>query len=189
MGVQIGTTVTSTRSIRTELTYVCSKCGRENRCRQTIEIRSEQNGPAYPSRKAEERMAASAHLGVQKKTVDMLRQLTQEDVSKRFSTAGFTCCCEHCGHREPWARMNYRWMEKPFIWLMTALLLAIICLIVLACYGEIEAGLPSCVPVALISLALLLAGREYQKRNTAKREAEIAALPASAIPQIQFLGK
>lgn len=189
MGVRIGTNVTATSSIKAELTYVCSNCGKENCCEQRIEAQGYQNGPGYPNEQFHEFMEASATHGAKKHLLEKIVALSQDDVSKRFSTAEFSCRCAHCGHKEPWARMDYRWMEKPMIWVLTALCVSIICLIVLFCYGETEAALIKCAPITVISLILFLAGRMYKKQNTAKREAEIAQLPASAIPHIEFKSK
>lgn len=191
MGVQTGSYAKARLTLDVELTWQCSNCQKENQVVQTLTANATEAGPAYAKEKTQSEMRERAANNARLLLEHQLRDLNSSDPVRRYRTASFTCTCVHCGHREPWARMDYSKLPVirsvlKMIALWGGGLLAFFFLSGID--GRNEQTLAVVFAAALVlPLLLLLILNTLQKRHTDKMESLIARLPPESHPEIKIL--
>jgi len=179
MRVKIGETAIA--SIPVDISYRCSSCRKDNLETQTL------TGEAYTGSILGVNLERNLRGKAQNNLQDKLEALLSTDNIQNYSKTAFTCRCRHCGHAEPWAKMNYARLDKiRNFFLLPMLLTGVFALAMLSDLGE-----PSVLPlqITLGVLFLITAGiyfgiNIYKKNHTKKMEVLMYTLPQESWPKI-----
>ena len=178
MKVKIGETVYATLVV--DIVYRCSSCGKDNKVTTTM---TEQ---AYTSTvmgfNIDRDVAGTARDAVNERFLESL----DENNPHRFRTAGLSCICGYCMHKEPWAKMKYDHLETPKRISLFVFMISII-------VASIGLGKQSfnfvhgiAAVLAVLSACILLGIDRYIAKNNEKQEKLIASLPVESLPTISI---
>lgn len=178
--MRIKTGETATAEVSVDLLYTCSRCKSQNL--STGIIRSKVHTPTIMG----VNLGGDMRIAAQEELHATINEVLDPKKPHRFRSAQFNCRCNQCGHKEPWARMNYDHLDilkTSSIWV---LIISAIC---------IFAGLPGSssgfnifyimLTVALIlSISTLVGLLLYIEKNNDTQEHLISALPQESLPII-----
>ncbi len=186
MHIKVGETLISKLTI--DVQYRCSRCGRDNRIRETVTGQAETS--TIFGINTNRHLVADAHADL----VLNLAAIADPKNPDRYRKAAFTCRCKRCGHMEPWARMNYERLRKPSeislcIFICCSFLLFILTSVLLSSpYANLNDMDPWLLALTLttfiVSLGVYIGIRVYKKKNSEKMEKLIAKLPEESLPHI-----
>jgi len=173
MAIKTGEIATS--YLRLGLDYSCSKCGQPNSTECVIKGTA-QTGTAF-GMNTDPNYAAKAN----QKAYGILGSLNDPDVTKRYNKAKLKCRCAHCGHKEPWTKLDlYPLLFTAIVWgLFTGL-----GMMATVSGGSKPLYLLIMAAIVIVPVALLLTIYAVVKHSILKK---VKALPPQSHPRITLL--
>lgn len=181
MPIKIGETATATA--RVDVQYRCSSCGKDNLETQSLSGMVE-TGTIFGIN-----LNQHLHADAQKSLLENMELIMDESNPGRYTRARFTCACRHCGHIEPWAKMNYSALDMPQKILLYVLVFGILPL--LPTFSLRPISWFHIIVWTLYGLcAAAFAGILFYKyNNDIKMQALTLALPCESIPIVTIYAK
>lgn len=176
MKIKIGETAHATLVV--DIAYRCSSCGKDNKVTTTM---TEQ---AYTSTV----MGFNIDRDVSGTAKDALYERffasLDESNPHRFRTAGLSCICGYCMHKEPWAKMKYDHLENPQKISIGILMISVI--VLFFGLGQLSFNIVHGIAavLAVLSAAVLWCIDRYIAKNNEEQERLIASLPVESLPTI-----
>lgn len=164
---------TRTASIGINIKYKCSSCGKSNLSHQRIEASDFTPAIWGVTLGNEFTRNQAAREALQEK----FDEISDKKNPHRFSKAAFDCECEFCGHREPWARMNYSHLALYVVGSFFAFLISLFFVLItrFSLFFLI---------VCALSASVLVGFFIYRAINNKRMMKLTATLPSEALPTI-----
>ena len=176
--MRIKTGETAFVDLTVDVQYRCSFCGKDNLIAQTIT--SSAYTPTIMGFNLDRNISRSAMVALN----DKLSAISDKRNPKRFRAVGFTCKCKNCGNAEPWARMNYKHLEKTNTISMCALMYSLM-------FSLMSLGAKSIKFMHILSYVILAVSATicacinvYKFNNTKKMERLLTTLPQESFPSV-----
>lgn len=172
------TTTTTTISVPLQVSYTCSKCGKQNTQVSYVSewADSMRHGTihrqsTYDKMSSESQDLAGYRIGRR------LDQIVYEAKNNRYRKAELKCKCEHCGNTEPWAKMRFTRTEERLGYL-------IVMMIVISLAGFAGKDIVAGIGVAASLAVILTAWFTFKKLRYKQLEEQIDTLPKKSLPRL-----
>lgn len=166
------------RALKIYEAHRCSKCGEVNAAKHKIILQYRYDEIGLSRSALERNQAAEQRLDEEERHINE-RLKDSGDIAKYYDL-NLLGKCKHCGHMEPWSRMQSRALELIFnVLIVLSVMTALVGVVGLFMGGSIAMVLAA-VGVILATVAVKLFGTSRRK----KRERQIAALQAQYIPYL-----
>lgn len=172
------TTTTTTISVPLQVSYTCSKCGKQNtQVSYVTEWADSMRHGTIHRQTTYDKMSSESHDRTEYRIGRRLDQIVNEAKNNRYRKAELKCKCEHCGNTEPWAKMRFTRTEERLGYLMVMMIV-----FSLACFvkKDIVAGIAVAASLAVI----LTAWFTFKKLRYKHLEEQIDALPKKSLPRL-----
>lgn len=165
----------ATASLTVDIRYRCSSCGEENITKDTLKETVQTATIGGINIKND--VAGEARRSVRDKLAGLLGQIDPH----RFRDAELSCKCINCGHKEPWARMNYDHLKKLNDISKITIILSIFLLMV---PWRTATAIYVLLTLFILGAASWVGIILYKSKNTEKMEQLIDTLPAESLPTV-----
>lgn len=178
MKIKIGETAHATLVV--DIAYRCSSCGKDNK------VTTNMTEQAYTSTVMGFNIDRDVSGTAKDALYEKFSASLDESNPHRFRTAGLSCICGYCMHKEPWAKMKYDHLENP----QKISILVFIISIIVASIGlgkqsfNLVHGIAAV--LAVLSASVLWGIDRYIAKNNEKQEKLIASLPIESLPTISI---
>ena len=179
--IKIGETATSTLDV--DIEYVCSFCDTENLCTETL------TGSSYTPTVAGINLDKDIKLNATVEVFGAFYELTNPKNPDRFNNANLSCSCRRCKKQEPWARMDYSFLDRVYFFCLFVSVAAGFIFLTSGGLVSIE-GLPLYLLIICVVTACICVGiSRYKTVHTKKMVALIKELPLKSMPRISFYSR
>lgn len=176
--MRVKTGETAVASMMIDIRYRCSSCGEENLAIGTL------SGTAHTGTLMGVNLDRNIHDKAQRDVMDKFAGLVGQIDSHRYRTAGLTCKCKKCGHKEPWARMNYTHLDKPYAVSLALLIMSVFMSLVGLAEQPFNVMHFIFFSILVLSAIACFGIGFYKSKNNEKMEQLIDALPPESLPTI-----
>ena len=172
------TTTTTTISLPLQVSYTCSKCGKQNTQVSYVKewADSMRHGTIH-RQSTYDKMASESQERAEYRIGRRIDQIIDEAKNNRYRKAELKCKCKHCGNTEPWAKMRFTRPEELLGYLTP---LTVILSLVGFLGGDIVAGFA----IAASLAGVLIAWFTFKKMRYKYLEKQIDALPKKSLPRL-----
>ena len=176
--MRVKTGETATASMPIDIQYRCSSCGEENFITGTI------SGSAHTGTLMGINLDRNIYEKAQREVLDKFAGLAAQIDPHRYRSAELTCKCKKCGYKEPWARMNYSHLDKPYAFSLALFIFSAIMSLVGLSQQPFNAMHYIFFSLLVLSAAAGFGIGFYKFKNNEKMEQLIDALPPESLPTV-----